>query len=80
MINRSIRGKHAYVVQDIENHYPINGKRYSVHDNYMHLRMLIDACNRCDAGKVTVVMPVYPYSRQDKSMTREGITASLVAS
>ena len=39
----------------------------------------IDAAHQADAGRITVVVPQYPYSRQERRKEREGITAKLAA-
>ncbi len=45
----------------------------------MSLKTAIDAAKRSDATNITVILPAYPYARQDKSISRECITASLIA-
>lgn len=75
MLNESIRGKDVYIIQDCENHS--NGK--SVDENLRALYTMIDACRRCDAERITAVLPSFPYARQDKQNGREGITAARIA-
>lgn len=75
MINESIRGKDVFIIQDCENH--TNGK--SVDDNLRALYTMVDACRRCDADRITTVLPSFPYARQDKQNGREGITAARIA-
>jgi ribose-phosphate pyrophosphokinase len=74
-ILESIRGLDIYVVQDCAN----TDLPYSVDENLMSLKTAIDAAKRSDATNVTVILPAYPYARQDKSISRECITASLIA-
>lgn len=74
-IEESIRGCDIYIIQDCEN----NTKGMDVNDNLMALKTAIDAVSRCDASNITVIIPSYPYARQDKSKTREGVTAAMVA-
>lgn len=74
-INQSIRGRDVYIVQDVENH----SEGMSVDENLRSLYTTIDACRRCDARRITVVLPSFPYARQDKQDGREGITAARVA-
>ncbi len=51
-----------------------------VNDNLMELLVMIDACKRSSAHRVTAVMPYYCYARQDrKNKPRVPITARLVA-
>ncbi|MHC1716830.1 MAG: ribose-phosphate diphosphokinase [Candidatus Dojkabacteria bacterium] len=75
VVNESIRGKDVYIIQDTENH----SEGMSVDENLRSLYTSIDACRRCDARRITVVIPSYPYARQDKQDGREGITAARVA-
>ena len=75
VINESIRGRDVYIIQDVENHT----EGMSVDENLRSLYTTIDACRRCDAERVTAVLPSYPYARQDKQDGRDGITAARVA-
>ena len=74
-ILESIRGVDVYIIQDIQN--STNG--YSVDENLRALKTAIDAAWRSGAGHISVVIPAFPYARQDKSKSREGITAARVA-
>ncbi len=79
-----IRGKDVYIFQDIENHEEIalnNGKnrlKLSVNDHVMCLLVTIDAVRQAGASSITLVLPAYPYSRQHKKKSREGLTAALL--
>jgi ribose-phosphate pyrophosphokinase len=79
-----IRGKDVFIFQDVENHQEIslndgkNKKVLSVNDHIMSLLVTIDAVRHAGAAKITLVIPVYPYSRQHKKKGREGLTASLL--
>jgi len=75
-IEESIRNRDIYIFQDVENR--TNG--LSVNDNFMALKTAIQSAKMADAHYITAVIPVFPYARQDKSKTREGITAAVVAS
>lgn len=75
VINESIRGKDVFIIQDVENH--TDGM--SVDENLRALYTTVDACRRCDAEKITAVLPSYPYARQDKQDGRDGITAARIA-
>lgn len=49
-------------------------------DNFLELLMLIDASKRAFADRITVVIPYYGYSRQDKKLSQKSpITAKLIA-
>jgi ribose-phosphate pyrophosphokinase len=80
----SIRGKDVYIFQDIENHAPLllnegkNTQTLSVNDHLMTLMVTVDTVRQAGASTITLVAPVYPYSRQHKKKSREGLTASLV--
>ncbi|MBM3942332.1 MAG: ribose-phosphate pyrophosphokinase [SAR202 cluster bacterium] len=51
-----------------------------VNDNIMELLIMIDACKRASAGRITAVVPYYGYGRTDKKdQPRVPITARLVA-
>ena len=51
-----------------------------VNDHLMELLIMIDACKRASAGRITAVMPYYGYGRTDKKdQPRVPITARLVA-
>jgi len=67
----SVRGVDAFVIQTSAE--PVN-------DNLMELLLIIDALKRASAKRITVVMPYYCYSRQDKkTLAREPISARLIA-
>jgi ribose-phosphate pyrophosphokinase len=77
-----VRGKDIYIFQDVENHRPIkfNGdsteKTLSVNDHIFNLLTTADAALQAGARRVSLVIPVYPYSRQHKKKGREGLTAA----
>lgn len=81
----SVRGMDLYIVQDVENHYPVKhhgsdeGVVCSVNDHIFTLFTTIDAAKQAGAAHITVVLPSYPYARQHKKKGREGLTAARVA-
>jgi ribose-phosphate pyrophosphokinase len=69
--NESVRGCDAFVVESMT--APVN-------QWVMETLVMVDALKRGSAKRITVVLPYYPYARQDKkSRGREPITARLVA-
>jgi ribose-phosphate pyrophosphokinase len=69
--NESVRGSDAFIVQSMT--APIN-------QWVMETLLMIDALKRGSAKRITVVVPFYPYARQDKKHRgREPISARLVA-
>lgn len=79
-----IRGKEVFIFQDVENNEVLSlndGKNklaLSVNDHVMSLLVTIDAVRQAGAASITLVLPVYPYSRQHKKKGREGLTASML--
>jgi ribose-phosphate pyrophosphokinase len=70
-IQESIRGRDVYIIQPTC--HPVN-------DHLMELMVMIDACRRASASRITAVLPYYGYARADrKTAGRESITAKLVA-
>ena len=74
-IKDNIRNKDIILIQtgcSIEN--------MSINDLFMETLILIDACKRSSTKSITLIMPHYPYSRQDKkNESRAPISAKLVA-
>jgi ribose-phosphate pyrophosphokinase len=67
----SVRGSDAFVVQSMT---------VGVNKWIMETLIMIDALKRGSAKRITVVLPYYPYARQDKKHRgREPISARLVA-
>ncbi len=68
---QTVRGRDVFIVQSTS--IPVN-------DNLMELLIMIDACKRASAGRITAVIPYFGYARQDrKARPRDPITAKLVA-
>jgi ribose-phosphate pyrophosphokinase len=68
----NVRGRDVFIVQPTCP--PAN-------DNLMELLVMIDACRRASAARITAVVPYFGYARQDRRprATRTAITAKLVA-
>ncbi|MDR1353333.1 MAG: ribose-phosphate diphosphokinase [Treponema sp.] len=83
-ILESIRGKDVYIIQDPENHYPVNfnggtlTKSLSVNDHLMTIFVTVDAVKQAGADRITLIVPIYPYARQHRKKGREGVTAARV--
>lgn len=70
-LHESVRGHHVFIVQPTSK--PAN-------DHLMEVLILTDALKRASASSITVLMPYYGYSRQDRKVrSRQPITAKLVA-
>ena len=70
-LHESVRGADVFIVQSTST--PVN-------DHLMEMLIMIDACKRASAGRITAVIPYLCYARQDrKSKSREPISAKLVA-
>ncbi|MBN2184066.1 MAG: ribose-phosphate pyrophosphokinase [Candidatus Krumholzibacteriota bacterium] len=69
-INENIRGNDIFIVQPT----------FPPAENLLELLVLVDACYRASANRITAVIPYYGYARQDrKDQPRVPITAKLVA-
>ena len=75
VIHENIRGDDIYIVQAMDD--PLSDK--SVNDNLMALLTAVHAAYQSDADHITVVLPQFPYSRQERRKTREAISAKLIA-
>jgi len=70
-LNETVRGSDVFIVQSTCT--PIN-------DHLMEMLIMVDACKRASASRVTCVMPYFGYARQDrKAKSRDPISAKLVA-
>lgn len=68
----NVRGRDVYIVQSTSP--PAN-------DHLMELLVMVDACRRASADRITAVLPYFGYARQDRRprAMRVPITAKLVA-
>ena len=70
-LEETVRGADVFLIQSTCK--PVN-------DNLMELLVMIDACRRASAGRVTAVIPYFGYARQGrKAKSRDPISAKLVA-
>ena len=72
-IQQNVRGRDVFIIQ------PTCAPS---HKNLIELLLMIDACNRSSAYRITAVMPYYGYARQDRRPrnSRVPISAKLIAS
>ena len=70
-LEETVRGADVFLIQSTCK--PVN-------DHLMELLVMIDACRRVSAGRITAVIPYFGYARQDrKAKSRDPISAKLVA-
>ena len=70
-LEETVRGADVFLIQSTCK--PVN-------DNLMELLVMVDACRRASAGRITAVIPYFGYARQDrKAKSRDPISAKLVA-
>jgi ribose-phosphate pyrophosphokinase len=71
MINDLVRGQDIFLIQPCS--IPVN-------DNIMELLLYLDAFRRASVNSVSVVMPYFPYARQERmARGREAISARVIA-
>ncbi|MFO8079683.1 MAG: ribose-phosphate diphosphokinase [Armatimonadota bacterium] len=70
-LQENVRGNDVFVFQSFPE---------QVSDRLMELWLMIDAARRASAGRITAVIPWYPYSKQERKFRgREPISARVVA-
>ena len=70
-IDELVRHQDVFIIQPCSR--PVN-------DNLIELLLMIDACRRASVGRVNLIMPYFPYARQDRmAHGREAISAKVVA-
>ena len=70
-LEETVRGADVFLIQSTCK--PVN-------DSLMELLIMIDACRRASAGRITAVIPYFGYARQDRrAKARTPISAKLVA-
>lgn len=71
ILNEVVREQDIFIVQTASS--PVN-------DNIMELLLYLDAFRRASAHSISVVMPYFPYARQDRmAKGREAISARVIA-
>ncbi|KAI5962139.1 PRS4 [Candida pseudojiufengensis] len=72
-VGESVRDEDVYIIQT-------GCGEDSINDFLMELLFIINACRIASARRITVVIPNFPYARQDKKdKSRAPITAKLIA-
>jgi ribose-phosphate pyrophosphokinase len=75
-IDENIRQRHCVIIQTTG-----ISSTYSINELIMELFIMIDAIKRGSASSITVVLPIFPYQRQDrKNYSRAPISASVISS
>ena len=75
-INENVREQDVFIVQSLA----ARPGGIGVSDAIMEMLIMVDACKRASAGRITAVMPFYAYGRSDKKdQPRVPITARLLA-
>ncbi len=70
-INELVRHQDIFIIQPCSR--PVN-------DNFMQLLLMIDAFRRASARRINVVIPYFPYARQDRMANgREAVSAKVIA-
>jgi ribose-phosphate pyrophosphokinase len=70
-LHENVRGNDVFIFQSFGD---------AVSDRLMELWLMIDAARRASAGRITAVLPWYPYSKQERKFRgREPISARVVA-
>jgi ribose-phosphate pyrophosphokinase len=70
-IEELVRHQDVFIIQPCSR--PVN-------DNLIELLLMIDACRRASVGRINLVIPYFPYARQDRmAQGREAISAKVVA-
>ncbi len=66
-IPESVRGKKTALICDLFNHLENkNGQKISINDKYMSMRWFVKTMKDFGAKKMNVVLPSFPYARDDK--------------
>lgn len=70
VISQTVRDKRVFILQHV----------HGSGESFQQLLFTIDAAKRCSSEKVVVILPYYPFSRQDKTMNkRTSLGAKVVA-
>ena len=79
-LEESVRGKDIYFIQTGCAGKDSNGNQLHVNDHVVETLLFMDTCKRSGCNSITLLMPCYPYARQDKKDSpRASISSSLLA-
>lgn len=74
-LRENVRGRHVFILQT-----GWTNSEDSINDYIMELLLMVNAAKLSDAKSITVILPYYPYSRQDKKdRSRTPISGRLLA-
>lgn len=81
VIKETVRAKDVYILSDVGNYsctYQMYGftNHKSTDDHFQDIKRVISACNG-SPDKLSVIMPLLPYSRQHKKQSRESLDCSM---
>lgn len=65
-LNNSIRGKHNYIIFDVNGKKNVNGKTIKYNDRFLQALLLAKCAKWHWAKTINMVPTTFPYSRQDK--------------
>ncbi len=68
----SVRGQHVFIVADCDNH-----STGSVDENFSELELTVSTARSVGAQRISVIMPMLPYSRQDAQRGRQPHTCAV---
>ena len=85
LVDESVRNKDVYIIQTgsfdrSKESIQKYGTYRNVNDHIQETILLMDACKRSGCGNITLIIPCYPYARQDKKdKPRACISAKVIA-
>lgn len=65
-LDQSVRGKHVYVVGDVNGNKNVSDFTIKYNDRLMQILLLMQCATNHGAKSVNVIATCFPYSRQDK--------------
>ncbi len=75
IIDENVRGKDVFLVQNMFD----PTKEWSIPRNFIETLIFIDALLLSKARNINLILPYYPFGRQDKQHARDAISAALAA-